>query len=325
MKKLTLLFLLINAVCGAQTSYVTDGSARAGAYDIHTVPGSLSFDSLSGMFWAGSFIDPLDSLFLLTDKPAGIHEDLPLELGTVIRSAKPGRITHLKFYSVDPGKYTVSVWSITGSPLISMSVQATTGWQRIQLATPFEVAAGDQYIVSYLTNQKFGYSKLLPNRSVGNITQLDTRYSYGHKMPATPTTDGYFVDVVFKETAVRKPLIVNAGRDTTYRLPKDSMVSLNAVVTGDSAYFSWFLVDSAGTCQITGMQTLNPVIKTKEPCTVVMLLIGQDKYGSYLAAPVQIDILPDLKSVLSVIEYYLDGTYRVITGENYFLMKNRTQ
>jgi hypothetical protein len=277
-----------------------------------------------------AFILPLflfsqDSLYTSNDKPASVHEDLPLELGIVIRSAKPGQITHLKFYCADPGTYTLSIWSITGSTLVSQSVQATAGWQRVQLATSFEVAAGDQYIVSYLTNQKFGYSKSQINRTAGNITQLGTKYSYGHKLPSTATTDGYFIDLVFREAAVRKPLIVNAGRDTTYRLPKDTMVSINGVVTGDSAYFSWFLVDSAGTCQITGMQTLNPVIKAKEPCTVVMLLIGQDKYGSYLASPVQVDILPDLKSVLSVIEYYLDGTYRVITGENYFLMKNRTQ
>jgi hypothetical protein len=276
-------------------------------------------------FLLPAYLFAQDSLYLFNDKPASVHEDLPLELGIVIKSAKPGQITHLKFYCVDPGKYTITIWSITGSSLYSQSVQATNGWQRFQLITPFEVAAGDQYVISYLTNQQFGYSKSQTLRSVGNIAQLATRYSYGHKAPVTGTSDGYFIDVVFKSQETRKPLIVNPGGDTTYRLPKDSVVHINAIVTGDSTRFKWFVVDSAGTFQLTGLETLNPVIKTKEPCTLIMLLSGEDKYGAYLASPIQIDILPDPKSVLSVIEYYLDGTYRVIEGQNYFLMKSKSQ
>jgi hypothetical protein len=282
------------------------------------------------LFAIASFLLPLflfsqDSLYTAADKPASIHEDLPLELGTVIKSSMPGQITHLKFYCVDPGKYSVTIWSITGSQLVSLSVQTTTGWQRIQLATPFEVAAGDQYIISYLTNQQFGYTKPQALRSSGSIAQLATRYSYGHKLPVTTTTEGYFVDVIFKAQEIRKPLIVYPGPDTAYRLPKDTVVYINGTVTGDSAYYSWFIVDSAGTCQVTGLNTLSPVIKTKGPCTVTMLLSGQDKWGNFLASPVQIDILADPKTIMSIIEYYLDGTYKVFDNPNYFLMKNRTQ
>jgi hypothetical protein len=268
---------------------------------------------------------PQDSLYLSADKPASVHEDNPLELGTVIRSAKPGQITHIKFYCVDPGKYTVTIWSVTGSSLLSQVIQATTGWQRFQLSTPFEVAVGDQYVISYLTNMQYGYSKSQALRTVGNITQLATRYSYGHKLPAVTVPEGYFIDVVFKEQQTRKPLIVNPGIDTAYRLPKDSVVYIHGIVTGDSVRFKWFVVDSAGTFQLSGLETLNPVIKTKEPCTLIMLLSGEDKYGAYLSIPIQIDVLPDPKTRRGTIEFYIDGTYKIIDEPNYFLMKSKSQ
>lgn len=265
-----------------------------------------------------------DSLYIASEKPASIHEDLPLELGATIISSKPGKITHVKFYAADPGSYTISFWSVTGSLYYSFKAVATTGWQRYQLAIPFEVAAGDSYIISYLTNQKFAYTKPGIVRSAGSIAKAATRYSYGHKFPAIPTNEDYFIDVVFKVNEERKSLIVNAGPDTIYRLPKDSVVHINAVVTGDSAYYSWYIVDSAGTCQVTGLNTLSPVIRTKGPCTLIMLLSGNDKYGNFLSSPVQIDILADPKTIISTIEYYLDGTYKVIDNTNYFLMKSRT-
>lgn len=251
-----------------------------------------------------------DSLFLSTDKPAGIHEDIPQELGIVIRSQNPGQITHLKFYCVDAAKYTLTIWSITGSSLLSLPIQAKLGWNRLQLPIPFEVAAGDQYIVSYLTNQKFGYTKPMITRSVGNITQLETRYIYGHKVPTTFTTDGYFLDIVFKPQEVRKPLIVNTLSDSVYRLPKDSIIIISGIVSGDSVYYNWIVIDTVGTMTITGLNTLTPKIKTNEPCEVFMSLNGFDKWGNSLIAGIDFFVLPDPKSVR--IELYMDGTYKII-------------
>jgi hypothetical protein len=184
--------------------------------------------------------------------------------------------------------------------------------------------AGTYVIGVKFPNGKYVYTNGLNPRARGKLTGNSGLLGWNVDKPTLRYTASFFVDVLISQDQPRSALIVNAGRDSTYRLPKDSLVYVNGVVTGDSAFYQWYIVDSAGTCQVTGLQTLSPVIKAKEPCTIIMLLVGQDKYRNYLASSLQIDILPDLKSVLSAIEYYLDGTYRVITGENYFLMKSKS-
>lgn len=312
----TILYLLLPMFTAAQpgsTNY-TDLVYRG------QFPGNINITPGSGYI----IVSPSDSIYVSTDKPVITDEDLPMELGIAIASNEPGKITHLKFYCVSAGNYTVSIWSITGSIFLSKNIAAKIGWNRLKLDIPFEVAAGDRYIISYLTKLKMGHTKNYPLKSSTNITQLSSLYSYGHVAPKTLTNDGYFVDVVFEpDIEVVKPLVVNSGKDTSYRLPKDTLITVKGIVTGDSSYYEWEIIDSSGTCTVSGLNTLNPTIKTKEPCTVLFSLFGGDKWGNHLGSITQINILPDLKTV--AIELYIDGTYRIVNEDNFFLMKNKTQ
>lgn len=238
-----------------------------------------------------------DSLYSASEKPLLTHEDNPQEIGIIVTSSKTGKITHIKFYCVDPGQYTVTIWSKTGSIFYSSKMQATTGWQRFALATPFEVAAGDSYIVSYLTNMKFGYSKKAIVRSTGSIAKLGTRSIYGHKFPpATSTlTDDYYIDVIFQAEQPHATLIVNAGRDTAAVWPCDS-IQVHGVATGDSVKYIWTLDNQWGDVALSGLGSLTPVVRFKEPDSgAILVLTATDKWGNTSEHGVSVSVMPDFE------------------------------
>src|SRR6185369_11835556 len=118
------------------------------------------------------------------------------------------------------------------------------------------------------------------------------RYAYGSALAypgATYQAGSYYLDVVFAPVQTQ-PLIVNAGRDTAYALPRDT-VYLKGVVTGDAPTFTWDFVDSLSltwdtTAVIRMWQTttLAPYVTGLKEGRYVFRLTGRDVVGNVSAS-----------------------------------------
>jgi hypothetical protein len=134
---------------------------------------------------------------------------LNYELGTVFTSGKPGYVTALRFWkaSSELGTHTGNLWTAAGVLLASVTFtnETASGWQRQNLATPFQIAANTQYVVSVNTTNAFyaatagGLTSQVVNQDlssvVGNNGVLDT--TPGHFPSASFGNANYFRDIVF--------------------------------------------------------------------------------------------------------------------------------
>jgi VCBS repeat-containing protein len=97
------------------------------------------------------------SLFSTSNTPAesNLNDGAQLEVGVKFQSNVAGQITGLKFYrsANDTGQNIVSLWSATGTRLTGATFTNTSasGWQTVNLATPYSIAANTTYIASYHT------------------------------------------------------------------------------------------------------------------------------------------------------------------------------
>lgn len=276
-----------------------------------------------------------DSLFTASDKPATAESDNALTVGIVFKSKVEGLVTHVRIYksnAADTGTYVVGVWSSTGELLFSQNYKASgpVGWKRVQLNEPVRIEPNVNYTASvYLPMGKYGARQYMftADRVRGNLTApktVNNRYTYGPAL-AYPTsvyrTSAYYVDIIFSP---RKPLIVNAGKDSTYTLPHDT-VFLKGLITGDGTFFSWDIVDSLSYGEPTDSvvmhesKTLNPYITGMRSGVYTYSLTGWDMYGSQSRHTVQITMAANPKDV--IFELLRDGTWRVVDDKKYFLLK----
>jgi hypothetical protein len=281
-----------------------------------------------------------DSLFTAAEKPAAVESDQPLTVGLVFRSKVEGFISHVRVYkssSTDEGTYVLGIYTSTGEPLTTQNYRATgaAGWRRVALDQPVRIESNVNYLATvWLPVGKYGSRTYMftADRVRGNLTAPasarsggNNRYVYG-AAPAFPTStyrnSSYYVDVVFK---ARQPLIVNAGRDTSYTLPRDT-IRLAAKVTGDGTFYNWDIVDSltipgnpADTIAMIDSRTLTPYFFRLGVGYYTFSLTGWDMYGATSTNTVRIEVLPNPKDV--IIELLRDGTWRVKDDGKYFLLK----
>ena len=90
--------------------------------------------------------------------PQGVGSDPnDYELATKFRSSEDGLITGLRYYRIledsgDVDERTLTLWNISGAPLVSLTISSgvgDVGWQVGSLPIPIQITGGELYIVSY--------------------------------------------------------------------------------------------------------------------------------------------------------------------------------
>ncbi|RDJ03369.1 adhesin [Rhizobium phaseoli] len=155
------------------------------------------------------------SLFSASSTPAqtNLNDGQQLELGVKFTSNVAGDITGIKFYrnANDNGQNVVDLWSATGTKLATATFTNTTasGWQTVNFATPFTIAANTTYVASYHTTGAYvatGNFFTTPVTS-GPLTAPASGngvYAYGGSATtglfptSTFNSANYYADVVFR-------------------------------------------------------------------------------------------------------------------------------
>lgn len=150
-----------------------------------------------------------------------------IELGVRFRSDAAGWVTGVRFYkgSGNTGVHTGSLWDMAGNRLATATFADETpgGWQRVRFAVPVPVAAGVDYVASYLApSGHYAYDAATfagggvdrpplhaPADGDGGGNGL---FAYGGGFP-TSTSDSanYWVDVVFSTGPVVTGFTPGAG------------------------------------------------------------------------------------------------------------------
>jgi hypothetical protein len=284
-----------------------------------------------------------DSLFLASEGPARPEEDNPVELGTVFSPKVAGVITHFRFYktvATDASEFTLNLWNAYGVNAARQKATATgkTGWIRIPLTTPVRVTPGSHYVVSvhFPAGRYGGRTGVFTSARVrGNLTAPSStqaggngRYLYSATtgFPAqTFSASAYYVDIVFlADNQVHKPLIVNAGRDTTLVCPIDSFIAaykLNGFVSGDDVAFTWHKEGPLGLDDtMINANTLTPTVMNLVSVPYTYTLVGIDKWGNTSESKVVLDVQTNPKQIVLTlklegkpfIEIFQDGSWRFI-------------
>jgi hypothetical protein len=157
------------------------------------------------------------SLFSPSNTPATITDNDPsaVELGVKFQSSVSGRITAFRFYKgpQNTGTHVAHLWSATGALLTSATFanETASGWQQVNLTTPWSISAGTTYVVSYHTNVGFysdDQSYFAGAHTSGPLTAPSSSgsggngvYAYGSSS-SFPTNSwnasNYWIDIVFQ-------------------------------------------------------------------------------------------------------------------------------
>jgi hypothetical protein len=287
-----------------------------------------------------------DSLFLDSEKPAIAEEDNPVELGMVFQPKVNGLITHFRFYktvAADTSQFTLNLWNAYGTNAIRQKVTAPgkIGWIRVALTTPVKVTAGSHYVVSvhFPAGRYGGRTGVFSSaRTRGNLTAPSSSQAGGNGRYLYNTTTGfpsqtysnsaYYVDIVFMpDSQARKPLIVNAGRDTTLICPIDSFIAsykLNGFVSGDDVAFTWHKEYPIGLDDsMINANTLTPTIMNLVSVPYTFTLVGIDKWGNTSQSKVIIDVQTNPKQIVLTlklegkpfIEIFQDGSWQFVPAQ----------
>ena len=164
------------------------------------------------------------SLWTPSDLPAVVDTgpDSAVALGVRFRSSVAGYVTGVKFYKAETniGVHTACLWTNVGQLLATAVFNETTsGWQRVDFATPVAIDPFFTYVVSYHTTG--GHYSLTPNyfdtasREVPPLTAPISAsgfpngcFSYGASsvFPNEGYNGGnYWVDVVFSTSVYTPP------------------------------------------------------------------------------------------------------------------------
>ncbi|MGW4638068.1 DUF4082 domain-containing protein [Sphaerisporangium sp. NPDC004334] len=168
------------------------------------------------------------SLFTSSTQPANPAENdgSALELGVRFKPAVNGYLTGVKFYkgSGNTGTHTGTLWDTAGSPLATgtFSGETSTGWQKLNFASPVFVTAGTEYVASYYApnghyaaDANFFRYQPLTNAPLTAPATTGTAgngvYRAGAGFPNQTFNGGnYYVDVVFTVNDVYPPAVTSA-------------------------------------------------------------------------------------------------------------------
>lgn len=198
---------------------------------------------------------------------AAANDAAPVELGTVVKPTKSGKVTAIRFYKGpgNEGTHVGSLWTIGGQRLatVTFTDETATGWQTATLASPVSLAAGSSYVVSYLAPQ--GHYAFTPgffqsSWSSGLLTSpagANGRYLYG-AAGGFPVNDhnstNYFVDVVFQPD----PPSVTIGSRTPGSGATDVVRSVRPSVTfSEPIVPGWSMTVQQGTTPVPGAAQLS--------------------------------------------------------------------
>ncbi len=172
------------------------------------------------------YTPPEASLWSLASVPAvlNVNDRQPVELGVRFTTEQSVAMTGFRFYKGDQntGPHTARLWSSTGTILAQATFtnESASGWQTVSLASPFQLAANTNYVVSYHTTTGYSVTSNYFTDTIlsGALTVPGTTngvYAYG-AAGTFPTrsfaASNYWVDVVYtpNETPVnRAPVAVN--------------------------------------------------------------------------------------------------------------------
>jgi hypothetical protein len=136
--------LLVAGVTATSSTAATGGAGGAGLWSATYAPAATD---------CGSFVRN-GSNFCVADDPGSV------ELGVKFTTSKAVQISGVRFYRVDPGAQSGSLWAADGTLLAtgSVSTSATDAWQDLTLASPVSVVPGTTYIASYHSpNAHYGF------------------------------------------------------------------------------------------------------------------------------------------------------------------------
>ncbi|KQR12190.1 DUF4082 domain-containing protein [Cellulomonas sp. Leaf334] len=156
----------------------------------------------------------------LTPATSSVNDSSAVELGVSFSPTSWGVVTGVRFYkgAGNTGTHTGTLWSSSGQLLrtVTFADESASGWQTALFSSPYQVAPGTTYVVSYHAPQ--GHYAATPNdftvnRTVGPLTTPavgNGRYRYGSGGVAPTETwqqTNYFVDVVFATAAPDLPTV----------------------------------------------------------------------------------------------------------------------
>lgn len=156
----------------------------------------------------------------LTPAVSSVNDPSAVELGVSFSPTSWGVVTGVRFYkgAGNNGTHTGTLWSSSGQLLrtVTFADESASGWQTALFSSPYQVAPGTTYVVSYHAPQ--GRYAATPNdftvnRTVGPLTTPavgNGRYRYGSGGVAPTETwqqTNYFVDVVFTTAAPDLPTV----------------------------------------------------------------------------------------------------------------------
>jgi hypothetical protein len=139
----------------------------------------------------------------------------PIEVGLKFQSDVTGYVTAIRFYKgpANTGTHVGSLWASDGTFLASATFtdESTTGWQKVDFASPVAISANTTYVASYHT-EVGGYSVdqfyFTAPRDSGPLHALADgqngvyRYGEGAFPYSSWQMGNYWVDVEFSATTV---------------------------------------------------------------------------------------------------------------------------
>ncbi|WP_247429529.1 DUF4082 domain-containing protein [Bradyrhizobium sp. 139] len=191
----------------------TPTSSNAGTLSIKTSATDLGGLSASETFnlTVTTASSPTVSLFSNSDTPAILSDSdaSQVNLGVKFTSSVAGTITGIKYYKSanDPGTHTGSLWSSTGTLLVSATFtnEGSSGWQTVTFSNPVSIAAGTTYVASFHSNGHYASTTnyFTAARTSGPLTAPASgngvyTYGTGNLFPTSSyNASNYWVDVVF--------------------------------------------------------------------------------------------------------------------------------
>ncbi|GII80747.1 hypothetical protein Sru01_57290 [Sphaerisporangium rufum] len=155
------------------------------------------------------------------------NDGSPLELGVRFVPSVNGYVTGVKFYkgTGNTGTHTGTLWKSDGTPLATgtFSGESSTGWQKLEFASPVRVAAGTEYVASYFAPNGhyaadadfFRYRPLVNAPLTAPATTASAGngiYRSGAGFPDQTYNGGnYYVDVVFTVKDIYPPAVTAAA------------------------------------------------------------------------------------------------------------------
>jgi len=194
---------------GTLTATFTPAAALplGAAITVSTTLGGVALDGGAWSFTTTSTPPPA-SLWLDSEVPTypSWADPASVQVGTRFTASVAGSVTAIRFYkgAANTGVHTVNLWDSAGTLVASApsSAESASGWQTVPLAAPVALTPGATYIAAYHSTTG-GYAvtpgELADVRTRGPLATLATggTYVYGTGFPASTSSAGYGVDLVF--------------------------------------------------------------------------------------------------------------------------------